>query len=66
MKTRLVRRTWWRKDAAVYHRIHGEGVVTNFVGCPTGCANVYFYAKDCVLNDISRSSLRPLYGVILP
>lgn len=49
---------WWRKDAAVTHREHGDGAITNFVGCPKGCANVYFYAVDCVRKDIPRSALR--------
>lgn len=54
------RRSWWRKDAAVVHSIHGEGAITNFVKCPPGHANVYFYKGDNVLNDIPRYTLEPI------
>ena len=57
MKTKSKRRSWWRKNVSVKHREYGVGVITNFVGCPKGCANVYFYQGDAVRNDIPRSAL---------
>lgn len=50
MKTK---RIWWAKNEAVTHNQYGHGVVTNFVGCQSGNANVYFYRGDCV-REVSR------------
>lgn len=40
------------------HGIHGHGVITNFVRCPAGSANVFFYRGEKVL-ECGRSDCKP-------
>jgi len=57
--SKMKQKSWWRKDSPVRHRIYGEGVITNFVGCNIGWANVYFYKGECTY-EVDRNSLTPL------
>lgn len=50
-------KSWFRCDGPVTHRERGHGVVTNFVGCKLGSANIYFYNGQYVI-ELPRYELK--------